>query len=127
LVVEWIADPTAPEPQPTAGATYASKIDKAEARIDWNAPAAEIERQARAFNPVPGAWFEVNGERVKLLEAAAGNDASGEPGEVLDKCLNIACGSGYIRPLNIQRAGRAPMAAGELLRGFPVPKGTILE
>ena len=127
LVVEWIADSTPPEPQPIAGATYAAKIDKSEARIDWSAPAAEIERQARAFNPVPGAWFEAKGERVKLLDAAAGSDASGKPGEVLDDCLNIACGSGYIRPLQVQRAGRAPMTAGELLRGFPIPKGTVLE
>ena len=127
LIVEWLADPTSPEPQPIAGATYATKIDKAEARIDWRLPAAEIERRVRAFNPVPGAWFEAKGERVKLLNAAVGSDASGKPGEVLDDCLAVACGSGYIRPLEVQRAGRAPMTAGELLRGFPIPKGTILE
>ena len=75
---------------------------------------------------MPGAWFEVNGERVKLLEAAAGDDLSGEPGEVLDDCLNIACGKGYIRPLKVQRAGRGAMTPGELLRGFAIPKGTIL-
>jgi methionyl-tRNA formyltransferase len=75
---------------------------------------------------MPGAWFEANGERVKLLEAAAGDDASGTPGKVLDDCLSIACGSGYIRPLEVQRAGRAPMTPGELLRGFAIPKGTIL-
>jgi methionyl-tRNA formyltransferase len=80
----------------------------------------------RAFNPVPGAWFEANNERVKLLEAAVGEDASGRPGEVLDDCLTVACGSGYIRPLKVQRAGRGVMTAGELLRGFPVAKGTIL-
>ena len=75
---------------------------------------------------MPGAWFEANGERVKLFEGAAESDASGAPGEVLDDCLTIACGSGYIRPLKVQRAGRAPMNAGELLRGFPIPPGTIL-
>jgi methionyl-tRNA formyltransferase len=63
---------------------------------------------------------------VKLLEAVVGDDASGEIGEVLDDCLTVACGSGYIRPLKVQRAGRAPMTPGELLRGFAIPKGTIL-
>jgi len=125
-LVEWLDHPTPPEPQPEEGATYASKIDKAEARIDWSQSAEAIERQVRAFAPQPGAWFEAKGERVKLLDAAAGDDASGKPGEVLDDCLNIACGSGYIRPLEVQRAGRGVMAAGELLRGFPIPKGTIL-
>ena len=109
------------------GVTYASKIDKAEARIDWARSAREVERQVRAFNPVPGAWFEVNDERVKLLEAVVGDDASGRPGEVLDDCLNIACASGYIRPLRVQRGGRGAMTTGELLRGFPIPRGTILK
>jgi methionyl-tRNA formyltransferase len=126
LLGEWIEKPTEPVPQPIAGATYASKIDKAEGRIDWSAPAEQIERQVRAFAPSPGAWFEVKGERIKILEAAAGADASGKPGEVLDDCLTIACGSGYIRPLKLQRAGRSPMTGGELLRGFPIGKGTIL-
>jgi methionyl-tRNA formyltransferase len=126
VLAEWLSHPTAPEPQLEEGATYASKIDKSEARFDWKAPADQLERQVRAFNPMPGAWFEANGERVKLLEAAAGDDASGTPGKVLDDCLSIACGSGYIRPLEVQRAGRAPMTPGELLRGFAIPKGTIL-
>ena len=125
-LVDWIDRPTPPEPQPEDGATYAPKIDKSEARINWKQPAEQVERQVRAFNPVPGAWFEANGERVKLLEAAVGNDASGKPGEVLDDCLSIACGSGYVRPLKVQRAGRGAMTAGELLRGFPIPKGTVL-
>jgi len=127
MLVEWLDNPSPPEPQPIAGATYASKIDKAETRIDWSQPAEPIERQVRAFNPVPGAWFEANGERLKLLEAAVGHDASGEPGEVLDDCLSIACAAGYIRPLKVQRAGRSVMTPGELLRGFAVPKGTILQ
>jgi methionyl-tRNA formyltransferase len=126
-LVEWLAHPTPPEPQPAVGATYASKVDKAEARIDWSKPAGEIERQIRAFAPSPGAWFEARGERIKLLEATLGADASGKPGEVLDDCLNIAVGEGYIRPLKVQRAGRAPMTPGELLRGFAIPEGTILE
>ena len=126
-LIEWIENPTPPEPQPIAGATYAAKIDKAETRIDWRHPAVEIERQVRAFAPSPGAWFEANGERIKLLEAAIGTDATGRPGEVLDDSFNIACEGGYIRPLKTQRAGRSPMAPGELLRGFAVPKGTILK
>jgi methionyl-tRNA formyltransferase len=125
-LVSWLDSPTPPEPQPENGATYASKIDKSEARIDWGRSAEQIERQVRAFSPVPCAWFEATGERVKLLEAAAGNNASGGPGEVLDDCLSVACGSGYIRPLKVQRAGRAAMTPGELLRGFTIPKGTIL-
>ena len=126
MLVEWLDNPSPPEPQPIAGATYASKIDKVETRIDWSQPAEPIERQVRAFSPVPGAWFEANGERLKLLEAAVGHDASGEPGEVLDDCLSIACAAGYIRALKVQRAGRSVMTPGELLRGFAIPKGTML-
>jgi len=125
-LVEWLDHPTTPEAQPNVGVTYASKIDKAEARIDWAKAAEDIERQVRAFNPLPGAWFEANGERIKLLEAAVGHDASGKPGEVLDDCLNVASGEGHIQPLKVQRAGRGAMTAGELLRGFSIPKGTIL-
>lgn len=125
-LVEWLANPSPPVPQPAEGITYASKIAKTEARIDWSSSADEIERQVRAFAPAPGAWFEVAGERVKLLEAAVGTDASGKPGEVLDDCLSIACGSGYLRPLKVQRAGRGVMTPGDLLRGFAIPKGTIL-
>jgi methionyl-tRNA formyltransferase len=125
-LLDWLDNPTPPEPQPVAGVTYAGKIDKTEARIDWSRPAEDIERQVRAFAPAPGAWFEAEGERIKLLEAAIGSDASGKPGNVLDDCMNIACGSGYIRPLEVQRAGRSPMTPGELLRGFAIPKGTQL-
>jgi len=126
-LIEWLAHPTPPQPQPDEGVTYASKIDKAEARIDWSATAEQVERQVRAFNPAPGAWFEANGERIKLLEAAVGKDAAGRPGEVMDDCLNIACGEGYVRPLKVQRAGRGVMTAGELLRGFAIPRGTVLK
>jgi methionyl-tRNA formyltransferase len=124
-LVEWLDHPTPPEDQPVAGATYATKIDKAEARIDWSKSAGEIERQVRAFNPVPGAWFEVNGERVKLLEAEIVG-GSGAPGEILDDQLTIAVSNGAVRPLLVQRAGRGPMTAGEFLRGFAIPRGTIL-
>ncbi len=145
-LVEWLANPTPPEPQPNVGVTYASKIDKAEARIDWSKPAGEIERQVRAFAPAPGAWFEAKGERVKLLEAEIdpltrhprasrdpadkenlGSRFRGNDGLVLDDQLLIQCGEGAIRPLRVQRAGRAPMTPGEVLRGFAIPKGTILE
>jgi len=127
-LLEWISDPTSfrPAPQPADGETYAAKIDKVEARIDWARAAEEIERQVRAFAPFPGAWFEANGERIKLLDARTGRDASGTPGEVLDDCLNIAAGEGYVRPLRVQRAGRSAMTVDELLRGFAIPKGTTL-
>jgi len=127
-LIEWLTDPTSyrPQPQPDEGATYAPKIEKAEARIDWKQPAKAIERQVRAFAPAPGAWFEANGERIKLLDAVAGENADGEPGEVFDDSLSIACGGGYIRPLRVQRAGKSVMPPGELLRGFAIPKGTVL-
>ena len=111
--------------QPEKGATYAAKIRKEEARIDWSRPAKEIERQVRAFAPTPGAWFEVQGERIKLLEAEVA-DGDGKSGEILDDGLGIATGEGGIRPVLVQRAGRAPMAPSELLRGFAIPKGTVL-
>jgi methionyl-tRNA formyltransferase len=125
LLVEWLNDPVPGEPQPIAGATYAKKIDKAETRIDWTRSSREVERQVRAFAPSPAAWFDANGERIKLLEAEA-TDGSGASGEVLDDHLTIACGSGAIRPIKVQRAGRAPMSAEEFLRGFAIAKGTIL-
>ena len=126
-LTEWLSSPSPGEPQPEVGATYASKIDKAEARIDWAKSAEAVVRQVLAFAPAPGAWFEANGERVKLLDAAAGDELSGAPGEVLDDGLSVACGTGHIRPLLVQRAGRGAMTAGELVRGFGIPKGTILQ
>ncbi|MGZ8361692.1 MAG: methionyl-tRNA formyltransferase, partial [Allosphingosinicella sp.] len=115
----------APHPQPEEGVTYASKIDKAEARLDFGQPAAAVERQIRAFNPAPGAWFEHDGERIKLL-AAELSDLAGAPGTVLDQGLAIACGSGAIVPTLVQRAGRAAMRPNELLRGFLIPVGATL-
>ena len=112
-------------PQPEDGVTYASKIDKAEARIDFTRPAIEVERQIRAFNPTPGAYFEFAGERIKVLSAAI-MDLPGAPGEVLDGQLTIACGTGAIRPLAVQRAGRGVMTSNELLRGFSIEIGTRL-
>jgi methionyl-tRNA formyltransferase len=124
-LLDWLNHPGAPEAQPEDGVTYAAKVDKAEARIDWSKSATEIERQVRAFAPAPGAWFEVNDERIKLLEAEV-TEGSGKPGELLDDDLAVACGEGSIRPLRVQRAGRGAMTAGELLRGFAIPEGTIL-
>ena len=127
LMTEVLADPTAnpPRAQPEAGVTYAAKIDKAEARIDWTRSAEEIERQVRAFNPVPGAFFEVSGERIRIHSAKTGA-GRGEPGEVLSDALEIACGTGSLIPEQVQRAGRGPMTASDLLRGFPLPTGTRL-
>ncbi|HEX8579168.1 MAG TPA: methionyl-tRNA formyltransferase [Allosphingosinicella sp.] len=127
MMVEVLArlDSIMPEPQPGDGVTYASKIEKHEARLDFSRSAVEVERQVRAFAPVPGAFFEHAGERIKIHEAAVSGE-SGLPGQVLDDSLTIACATGAIRPLVVQRAGRAPMSAAELLRGFPIPTGTQL-
>ncbi|OYW23821.1 MULTISPECIES: methionyl-tRNA formyltransferase [unclassified Sphingomonas] len=127
LMAQVLTDPAAYPPcaQPEAGMTYAPKIDKAEARIDWTRPADEIERQIRAFNPVPGAFFEVQGERVRIHEAQVGG-GSGAPGTVINDTLEIACSAGSIIPVKVQRAGRGVMTPGELLRGFAIPAGTAL-
>ena len=111
--------------QNEARATYAPKIEKKEAKLDFTQPAEQVERQVRAFNPVPGAWFEYEGERIKVL-AAEISEANGAPGTVLDHGLTIACGSGAIVPSLVQRAGRAPMMPAELLRGFVIPAGAAL-
>lgn len=129
---EWMVEVLAhrdrigPRPQPEEQATYAPKISKAETRLDFTRPAIEVERQVRAFNPAPGAWFEAGGERLKLL-AAEPVEAAGEPGEVLpDKGLTIACGEHALACVLVQRAGRAPVSGPELVRGFPIPPGTRL-
>jgi methionyl-tRNA formyltransferase len=118
-------DDIVPQPQPEEGVTYAHKIEKPEARLDFTAPAEAVERQIRAFNPLPGAFFEYQGERIRLL-AAELSDLSGAPGTVLDHGLAIACGSGSVVPTLVQRAGRAAMRPDELLRGFVIPVGTHL-
>ena len=115
----------APEVQDDATAIYAPKIDKAEAKIDWAQEAGAIERLVRGLAPFPGAWFEMEGERVKLLLAEA-VDASGAPGTVLDEDFAIACRTGAIRPLRLQRAGKPAMERAEFLRGRPVAAGTVL-
>jgi methionyl-tRNA formyltransferase len=114
-----------PQEQDDRQATYAAKIDKAETRIDWTRAAEHVERQVRAFAPVPGAWFMLDGERVKLL-AAHVIGVNGAPGTVLDDKLTIACGDAAIRPARLQRAGRPAMDANDFLRGMPAPVGSIL-
>ena len=115
-------------PQPEDGVTYAAKLAKHEAAIDWRAPAARIERTVRALAPAPGAWFTHGGERIKLLAAAKAGSTAGEPpGTVLDEALTIACGEGSaLRPIRLQRAGKAPMPTGDFLRGRPIDVGTQL-
>jgi methionyl-tRNA formyltransferase len=127
LMARVLADLPAfpPQSQPEEGVTYASKIDKAESRIDFRAPARAVERQLRAFNPAPGAWFEYGGERIRIHGAVMTKE-SGVAGQVLDGALTIACGQGSISPTFVQRAGRGVMTPGELLRGFPIPSGAIL-
>lgn len=126
LMIKVLGDLLAypPAPQPDEGVTYAAKIDKAETRLDFTQAAEVVERQVRAFNP-PGAWFEANGERVRVLEAAMA-DGRGAPGTIIDGELTIACGAGAIQPILVQRAGRGIMSADELLRGFAIPVGTRL-
>ena len=114
-----------PQPQPEAGVTYAKKIDKAEARVDWTRPAVELGAHIRGLCPFPGAWFELGGERVKLLMAMP-EAGSGAPGEVLDDSLLVACGIGALRLVTLQRAGKGAMDAATFLNGFPVLLGTRL-
>ena len=127
LMVRVLADLPAfePEVQPEAGVTYAAKIDKAESRLNFTAPAEQVERQVRAFGPAPGAFFELEGERYRVLAAQVA-DGEGAPGTVLDDALTIACGQGALRPLIVQRAGRPAMDTAALLRGRAIAAGTVL-
>lgn len=111
--------------QSNDGATYAKKILKEEARIDWRKPAQEIDNLVRALSPSPGAWCELRGERLKILYAVPA-DGAGEPGHVLDERLTVACGKDAVRLVRVQRAGRNPAGAEEFLRGFPVLRGEQL-
>ena len=127
LMVGTLIDLEALHPleQDDAEATYAAKIDKAEARIDWARPAEDVVRQVHGLSPFPGAWFELDGQRVKLLRAELAED-SGAPGEVIDDRLAIACGGGAIRPVELQRAGKPKMDLDTFLRGNAVSKGSVL-
>ncbi len=135
-VLERLAE-IEPAPQPEEGVTYAPKIEKNEARLDFSQPAEAVERQVRAFNPMPGAFFEYAGERIKILAAEAfpgesrgpAAPESGprpSPGHIVDHGLAIACGEGFIVPTMVRRAGRAAMTPSELLRGFAIPMGAKL-
>jgi methionyl-tRNA formyltransferase len=114
-------------PQPQEGVTYAPKISREEGVLDWRRPAAELERRVRALDPWPGAYFEHDGASIRVLAAATVADTPGDPpGTVLDDRLAIACGSGVLRLLRLQRPGRAKLDASEFLRGYPIPPGKIL-
>jgi methionyl-tRNA formyltransferase len=112
-------------PQPEAGITYAEKISKNETRIDWSKPWKHVHDHIRGLSPFPGAWFEVDGVRIKALRSTKGEGA-GSAGTALDDRLTIACGAGAVRFTQVQRAGRQPMSADEFLRGTPIKRGMVL-
>lgn len=128
LIVETLSrlPDLAPQPQSGAGVTYAAKIDKSEARIDWTAGAATVDRQIRGLSPFPGAWTEIGGERVRVLGSRLIGAGAGKPGEVIDNALGVACGSGAVQLTRLQRAGKAAQDAESFLRGRPVVPGTLL-
>lgn len=117
-------------PQPAEGVTYAAKIDKAEARIDWSRPATEVHNLIRGLSPFPGAWFESGPsgkrERIKVLRSER-VDGRGIPGQVLDGRLTIACGRDAVRLHQLQRAGKSALPALDFLRGFPLPAGARID
>ncbi|AUQ65111.1 methionyl-tRNA formyltransferase Fmt [Phaeobacter inhibens] len=127
LIVQALTQLTklTPVVQPDDGVTYAHKIDKAEARVDWTRPAVEVDQQIRGLSPFPGAWCEIDGQRVKLL-ASRVVDGAGVAGRVLDDSLRIACGEGAVELLRLQRAGKGAQEREIFLRGFPIAAGTDL-
>lgn len=127
LMVEALAqlDVLTPERQVDLEATHAAKIDKAEARLDFTQAADRLEREVRAFAPFPGSWFQLDGERIKVLRARV-IGVNGAPGTILDDELTIACGQAALRPIVLQRAGRPAMTADQFLRGFAVTPGTLV-
>jgi methionyl-tRNA formyltransferase len=118
-------DQLVPKPQPEDGVTYAAKIDKAEAAIDWSKSAVEIDQLIRGLSPFPGAWFEVNGTRIKVLGSVLA-EQTGVAGCVLDDALTVACGDGAIRLTHLQRAGKSAQDVVQFLNGWPLPAGTQL-
>ena len=123
LILRVLAEAPAPVPQPAEGVTYAAKLTREAGRIDWTLPGAQIERQVRAFDPWPGTFTLLNGTVLKVLRAELA-DGSGPPGMALDDRLTIACGSGALRLVRVQLAGRPAMAAEAFLRGHAVAAGT---
>ena len=130
LIVEAIAELEAgtlvATPQPESGVTYAAKLSRDDGRLDWRRPADALERQVRALTPWPGTWFLHGDTVLKVSAAETVAEAGGQPGAVIDDALTIACGQGGLRLLRVQRPGKAPMAAADLLRGYALPSGTVL-
>lgn len=130
LMVEALAGLAAgtltPVSQREEAASYAAKLRPDEGELDWQRPAAELDRAVRALNPWPGTWFKHAGERIKVLAAELAA-ASGPPGTVLDDRLTVACGEGALRLTRLQRAGKAALRAEAFLRGYPIPPGSRLE
>jgi methionyl-tRNA formyltransferase len=113
-------------PQSSEGVTYANKIEKSETRIDWAKSWSEVHNHIRGLSPFPGAWFEAGGiGRVKVLRSTKGEGA-GKPGQILDDRLTVACGSGAVRLVEVQRASKQPMGAEEFLRGTPIGRDYVL-
>ena len=115
-----------PEPQPDQGVTYAHKIDKAEARVDWAEDAKDIDRKIRGLSPFPGAFIEYDGQRIKLLSSRF-VELNGAAGTLLDDALTVACGTGAVQLTRLQRAGKSAQTAEEFLRGVPLTKGMSLD
>jgi methionyl-tRNA formyltransferase len=115
-----------PKPQEEQGATYATKIERDEERLDWRESAIDLERRIRAFNPWPGVWFECREERIKVIAARTAETDGSPPGTVIDGRLTVACGDGALRLLVVQRAGKAALEAETFLRGYPLPSGEVL-
>lgn len=118
-------DELTPQPQGDAGATYAAKIDKAEARLDWTRPAVEVDRHIRGLSPFPGAWCDLGGERLKLLGSKLA-PGQGAPGEVIAEPLVVACGEGAVQVSRVQRAGKGAMDAASFIRGSGLGIGARL-
>jgi methionyl-tRNA formyltransferase len=112
-------------PQPDAGVTYAEKISKDETRIDWSKPAKSVHDHIRGLSPFPGAWFEMEGTRIKVLRSTMAQ-GSGAPGTAIDDQLTIACNDGAVRLLELQRAGKQAMKAEDFLRGTSIKRGARL-
>jgi len=125
VLVALKAGTALPQQQDEGGVTYARKIEKAEAQINWDESADTIDRQVRAMSPFPGAWFKLDGDRIKLL-AGTPCAQNGVAGSVLDNQLTIGCGSASYRPTRVQKAGKAAIGIEDFLRGNPVSPGTRL-
>lgn len=128
LMVQYLASPSdyTAQIQDDALATYAKKIEKQEARLDFSGPAEQVEQQIRAFTPVPGAFFEFENNRYKILEAQV-SDVPGPTGATMDDHLLIGCGTGAIQPVVIQKAGKPAMDLKSFLNGTKIPIGTVLQ